>query len=99
MSATTTVVTTACPSWCAGENHRAYTEGVGHSGTMSAGTGFADVLAEQLDDDPVFVFVSSTVECLGSGQNDGWWFPADPAILRGIAADLLAGADAVERAL
>jgi len=29
-------------------------------------------------------------------DNDGWWFPTDPSILRGLARDLQAAADALD---
>lgn len=87
-----------CPSWCTGGDHDAC-DAVIHSGVVSTGTGFADVLVEQMDDEPAELFVGPTVDCLRRAQNDGWSLPTDPAILRGLAADLLAGAAAVERVL
>ncbi len=95
---TVTELDRTCPSWCTRADHHAYADSVGHSGTVSAGKGFADVLLEQLDDEPPELFVSSTVDCPRRAENDGWWFPADPAILRGIAADLLAAAEALRPA-
>lgn len=42
------------------------------------------------------VYVSSSVKCPTAPLNDPWWLPADPAILRGLAADLTAAADELD---
>jgi len=99
MTTTTQPPMELCPSWCTGESHAASADGVIHFGKVSAGTGFAEVLIEQMDDEPAELFVSSTVNCLRKAQNDGWQLPTDPAVLRGLAADLLAAAEALGRAL
>ncbi len=44
------------------------------------------------------VFVMVTAEAADRVNLDGWFLPADSQLLRGIARDLLAGAEALDKA-
>jgi len=55
-----------------------------------ASVGVADVRGEPL------VFVMVTAEAADRVNLDGWFLPASSELLRGIARDLVAGADALD---
>jgi hypothetical protein len=97
---TTPTDTTNCPSWCTGIDHDGLAGDIPfHTGELTNKEYLS--VSVQLHDEasPQISLWSSAGTPEQQTINDAWYLPADAAILRRMAADLLAGADAVERAL